>query len=823
MKNKSFILLILFVALGAFALNATPKREMRSAWVATVWALDWPNNSGSWTTDPAKQQALLVQLLDSMQRMNMNCVALQGRTMSDAFYESKYEPWSQWLTGTRGGEPTYDPMKMAIEEAHKRGMELHVWINPYRYASSEAQYNTNKALPFDYANTHPEWLMTYSGATILNPGLPEVKTRICEIVVDILEKYDVDGILFDDYFYLSGTPMSMDADLYNKNNPNGLSQADWRREQVNEMVSRVQDTILVTKPWVTFGIGPAPQVASDRTHADKYGVPQGPYSDWQYNGIYSDPLAWMSRRTIDYISPQMYWHVGSGTCDFRKLSEWWSMIAEKYGRHFYASHSVEDSKAAETIREVEVLREDDMIDAPGSVLYSIRKGIFTNRSYTATMRQVWSQPALPPMKWWRKIDRQLFVSNIKYSTYTLSWEAPVEDSNVRYAVYYLPQDSIGKQGQFYSSQYLLGMTYETSYKVPLKQGWQYAVSVLDRYGTEYPPMVRGMQMTEMQAPVLTYPADGAVQLLPTFLTWDVVNGADSYFIEIATDENFEDIICYVERGEARFYTGDITLLEDGVEYWWRVTARGANAYDKTSEVRSFIGSAFAMVSPADGERDVALAPELRCDSLPIEGTKYVFEIARNNSFSNSYFVWKGESDYPRITIPDSVLSPATSYYVRASVTAGNMYALSTATVFRTLPLPVPTPVILYPHDGDVLPAGELTVSWQEQTSGGFRVELSTMTSFAPRVTKAVATDAFTFEGTIVDIDAGEYYLRVRATADADYVYSDTLKITLIEPTAVDDIWGVSDIKVRKIVNDGQIIILMPDGTRYTLLGIKIEE
>ena len=787
---KRCLLILLTVICVASSIFALPKREMRAAWVATVWALDWPATStGAWVTDPAQQQQLLVQLLDSMQQMNMNCIALQGRTMSDAWYESKYEPWSQWLTGTRGKTPTYDPMAFAIKEAHKRGMELHVWINPYRYSSSETQYSTNKANADDYANTHPEWLMSYNGACILNPGLPEVKTRICSVVADLLEKYDVDGILFDDYFYLSGTPNSMDAELYKANNPEGLSQADWRREQVNEMVKRVQE----------------------------YGVPVGPFSDWQYNSIYSDPLAWMSRRTIDYISPQMYWHVGSSTCDFAKLSEWWSMIAEKYGRHFYASHSVEDSKAVETVKEVEKLRADDRIDASGSVLYSIRKGIYSNAGYTQHMRQnVWQTVALPPQKWWRRQSQQLFVSDIKYS-YILSWTAPAANSNVRYAVYYLPKDSVGKHGQFYSPKYLLGLTYETSYKVPLKQNYVYAVSVVDRYGNEYAPMVKDMAKAVLDKPVLTYPADGATPMLPTYLRWEAVGGADSYFIEIARDKEFSDIISFVERGEPRFYTGDISLLETGETYWWRVTARGANAEDVTSEARNFVGSYFSMVAPVDGEKDVALSPEFRCDSLVVSGAKYTFEVSSRNDFSSMYLVWKGMSEVPRVQMPDSVLKPATTYYVRATVVAGEMYSVSNARSFRTMPLPVPEPVVLTPHNGDTIAGTEIYVEWKEQNASAFRVELSTGSSFAPRVTKAVNTDMYVYSVTIQNVQPGDYYLRVRATADSDYKYSDVLEITVVQPTDVSEISG-ENLKVKKLLIGGHLYLQMPDGRRYDILG-----
>ncbi len=803
---------------------ASPKREMRAAWVATVWALDWPTTpSGAWVTDPLQQQQLLVQMLDSMQRMNMNCVALQGRTMSDAWYESKYEPWSQWITGTRGQTPSYDPMAFAVQEAHKRGMELHVWINPYRYSSSESQFETNKANPDDYANTHPEWIMAYNGASILNPGLPEVKTRICAVVADLLEKYDVDGILFDDYFYLSGSPMSMDAALYRANNPDGLSQEDWRREQVNEMVRRVQDTIMHTKPWVTFGIGPAPQVASNKAHADKYGVPVGPFSDWQYNSIYSDPLAWMSRGTIDYISPQMYWHVGSSTCDFVELSQWWSMIAEKYGRHFYASHSVSDSKAAETVKEVVVLREDDRIGASGSVLYSIRNAIYKTQGYTQYMRQnIWQKPALPPQKWWRRQNTQLFVTNMKYSSGKLSWNEPATNSNVRYAVYSLPRDSVGKHGQFYSSEYLLGITYDNNYDVELKSGYTYGVSVLDRYGNEYAPVTFNTPFSTTSAPEITYPAPDGRPLLPAYFTWNPVDGADSYFVEIARDNDFKDVIAFQETPEPRFYTGKIKILEENEQYYWRVGTRAANAADVWSDARAFIGNRFTMEAPADGETDVELLPLLLCDSVAAPNAKYTFQVATDKSFDSRYILFSADSDYPRYQFVDSVLASYTRYYVRVVVRYDGITVVSDPVSFLTVRIPVSQPVILKPHDGDTIVSTSVDVAWQQQITRGFRVELSTHEGFAPRLTKGLMVDAYTYQTEFTDVTAGNYYLRVRASDEGGYVDSPVIQIVVQTPTAVSDISQCHSDDVRKIIDNGNVIIIKPDGKRYNLLGQQIE-
>ena len=329
----------------AYAQNP-PKREMRANWLATVWRLDWPS-----VTVPAdgtesqrlvavnQQKADLIKILDRMKTANMNTVFFQIRSMSDAMYPSSFENWSSFISSERGADPGWDPLEYAVQETHKRGMELHAWINPYRYSSSSA---THGNLPTDYPNTKPEWLIAYDSYTkILNPGVPEVTQRIADIVAEVVTNYDVDGIVFDDYFYGNGiTKDEHDQAQYNLYNPDGLSRGDWRRENCNKMIKAVYDRIQEIKPYVTFGVSPAGVAASSPAVAEKYGVPPAPVgSDWQYNGIYSDPLAWLSQGSVDYISPQLYWTTSS-SLPYDKLAVWWSMVANKFSKHFYSSHSL---------------------------------------------------------------------------------------------------------------------------------------------------------------------------------------------------------------------------------------------------------------------------------------------------------------------------------------------------------------------------------------------------------------------------------------------------------------------------------------------------
>ena len=194
MKKIFLIILCIVYCALCIDLNAqeytTPKREFRGAWLSTVWAIDWPGNRDNTAAAEKSQKAQMIEILDRYKAANMNVCFFQVRGFSDAFYNSEYEPWSKYLCGERGKAPNYDPFQFVIEECHKRGIECHAWINPYRYSTSVDTYGT---LPTDYSNTHPEWLLDCGGTVILNPGMPEVRQRIVDVVIDILSKYDVDG------------------------------------------------------------------------------------------------------------------------------------------------------------------------------------------------------------------------------------------------------------------------------------------------------------------------------------------------------------------------------------------------------------------------------------------------------------------------------------------------------------------------------------------------------------------------------------------------------------------------------------------------------
>ena len=808
-----------------------PKREFRCSWLTTVWAIDWPqSHSRSDASGQQAQQQELIAVVDSLAKANMNAVLFQVRGFSDAMYNSKYEPWSKYLTGTRGKAPNYDPLAQLVEYAHYKGIEVHVWLNPYRYASSSDTYGKNHEK--DYHNTHPEWLVDCGGITILNPALPEVREQICKVVADIVENYDIDGVIFDDYFHQSGYKDEYDNEQYNAT-ANGMSRADWRRAQNNLMIRMVNDTIKAIKPWVTFGLGPAGKAGAS---ADKYGVEPSPIvGDWQYNGIYADPLAWYNEKTIDYMAPQVYWKIGSSS-DYDQLTRWWSDMAGHFGRHLYVSQSLSDMvkdnvtptsttfHASEIVDQIKLNRHYDRFGAPGFCWYGL-KMMRTVKTFIGHIRDNATYlPALVPQMTWYRTDDCLYVSNIKNNGGMLTWDAPA--NNLRYAVYAIPQSEVGKIGAAGTSKYLLGTTYTKSFSLEGKEiimgvPVTFAVSVLDRMGNEYP--ARTMDNTtwgKSIAATLQYPANGDTDvLLPCYVSWNAAPEADSYFFQLSKSADFSTVDYERETVDTTFFLGTVYWLDSEETYYWRVRTRSINKEDTYSDIYSFRGGFFHVISPAVGDTVNSLTPTFVCDSVALPA-EYTFEVATSQGFSKDDIIYSGSSSTPRITMPDSILMASKYYYVRAIVKFAGVVVESDAVKFRTLALQVPVPVIISPTSGEIISSNNVTVKWQQQVSSGYQVEFSKSASFPSRSTKKFRTDLYTHEYTYEDIDEGTWYVRVAAKKEGGLTgYSEVVNFTVDIPSGVED--NYVDDKPIKTIEDGQVVIYR-NGQRYSLLGNKAQ-
>lgn len=502
---KRSALAAVLLAIAALPMSSGVKREVRSVWMATVWALDWPSSTSSTTA----QKNEMVKYLDVLQKNNFNAVYFQVRTMSDAFYKSSYEPWSSYLTGTRGKDPGWDPLAFVVEECHKRGMECHAWVNPYRFSTgsnwSTAQDQALKSAGMLLAYTKSDGKTT----TILNPGLESVRKRIVDVCKEIISNYDVDGLVFDDYFYPEGIPVTSSAGDYDLWQKSGASMTfgDWRRNNVNQMVADVYKMVQQQKPYVRFGISPAGAACTSAAVAAKHGIDRCPVaSDWQYDGIFSDPVAWLEAGTIDYISPQLYWKTNHKTNPFGPMAKWWSYVAKHFGRHHYASHSISFLNSSNTTsdweeigKQVQFSRDYTENEAPGAVFYSAAYVTGKKQSGFGEWLQVnkFQNKALTPAIDWKKSDlEKVQVSALSKRATVLSWAGA---DNVRYSVYAVPESvNVETLDSNIPAEYLLGVSYKTTYTMPddKKSGYNYAVCVLDRYGNEYEPVYYGQSGVE---------------------------------------------------------------------------------------------------------------------------------------------------------------------------------------------------------------------------------------------------------------------------------------------------------------------------------------
>ncbi len=325
MNNRLFflrnvILILLLIIPANLKSQVYPKYEMRALWVATVANIDWPSSPHLSVED---QKIEMVSLLDLMKENNLNTVVLQIRPCADAFYNSSIEPWSQWLTGEQGKppEPFYDPLEFVIAECRKRGLDIHAWLNPYRAISDTANITASNHI----TRIHPEWFLTYGKTVYFDPGLPQTRDYAATVVSDIVRRYDIDAIHMDDYFYpYRIANVSFPDDSSFSNYPRGFTPAqrdDWRRDNVNLIIRQLSDSIKSIKPWVEFGISPFGVWRNNSTDPEGSDTKAG---QTNYDDLFADILYWQKNGWIDYVTPQIYWHVGFKIADYKVLTDWWS-------------------------------------------------------------------------------------------------------------------------------------------------------------------------------------------------------------------------------------------------------------------------------------------------------------------------------------------------------------------------------------------------------------------------------------------------------------------------------------------------------------------
>ncbi len=309
------------------------RTAMRGVWLATVAGRDWPTRAG---LRAAEQRAELIEHLDTAVRHRLNTVFFQVRPTADALWPSPYEPWSQYLSGSQGRNPGWDPLGTAVEEAHARGLELHAWFNPYRVSLHDDPAHLVPAHP---ARKHPEWVVPYGGKLYYNPGLPEVRAFVQDAMMDAVEKYAVDGVHFDDYFYpypVAGRSFD-DADAFAAHGGGFATRADWRRDNIDRLIRETAARVRAVRPAARFGVSPFGvwrNAATDERGSDTRAGAQ------TYDDLYADTRTWVREGWIDYVVPQLYWNIGLDAADYAKLVPWWAEVARGSRTQLYIGEAL---------------------------------------------------------------------------------------------------------------------------------------------------------------------------------------------------------------------------------------------------------------------------------------------------------------------------------------------------------------------------------------------------------------------------------------------------------------------------------------------------
>ena len=430
-----FLLLFSGSSLFIFAQKA-PQYEFRGVWVASVENIDWPSRKG---LSVDEQKAEFIHILNFHQHNGINAIVMQIRPAGDAFYPSQYEPWSEYLTGRQGlpPYPYYDPLEFMIEETHKRGMEFHAWLNPYR-----AVFNVNKSsvAPSHLSKIHPEWFLTYGSIKYFNPGLPEVRQHVARVVKDLVTRYDLDGIHMDDYFYpYKITGRDFPDDKTYRQYGKGMNKDDWRRSNCDSIIKLLYETITTTSARVKFGISPFGVWRNKDKDPEGSNTHSGPSN---YDELYADILLWLKNGWIDYVAPQLYWERGHKLCDYDTLLKWWNEHA--YGKHIYIGHAV--YRAGESVawrnkkelpNEIKDLRMYNTTQ--GSIFFSSKDLELNRNGWADSLRMnYYALPAIiPPMSWVDSIPPAIpIVEKLSKHTYNIVYKG---DEKIKgFALYVLP-------------------------------------------------------------------------------------------------------------------------------------------------------------------------------------------------------------------------------------------------------------------------------------------------------------------------------------------------------------------------------------------------
>jgi uncharacterized lipoprotein YddW (UPF0748 family) len=492
MKNITTLLFSLFFTV----LIAQPKREFRAVWIAHVSNIDWPSTK---TLTVQQQKDEFTSQLDQHKLSNINAVVVQVRPSCDAIYPSSIEPWSEWLTGKQGRYPGYDPLQFMVDETHKRGMEFHAWVNPYRAVIS----NTSSSVDTSHVSVkRPEWCITYGNLKFLDPGQPDVRNYVTSVIMDVVRRYDIDAVHFDDYFYpypQTGLTVA-DDNTFAQHNRGITNKNNWRRDNVDLLVKMVSDSIKKAKNYVKFGISPFGiwrNKGSDPLGSNTRGLES-------YSEIYGDSRKWIQEGWLDYVAPQLYWSIGFAAAPYDALIPWWSGVVPN-NRHLYigqgiyrinTSTSTDQNwlNATEVPNQLRLNRSTPSVS--GSIHYSSKQVLRNLLGFQDSLRaKFYQNPALIPSMRWKDSIAPLAPTgltatlNANQTQVTLKWVAPnaaADGGKARYYVVY---------------RFLFGETIDLNKTAAIRQitandttsftdvyanpgGFQYIVTAVDRLHNE---------------------------------------------------------------------------------------------------------------------------------------------------------------------------------------------------------------------------------------------------------------------------------------------------------------------------------------------------
>ncbi|MCF8380552.1 MAG: family 10 glycosylhydrolase [Bacteroidales bacterium] len=826
------LFLAVFAEINSYA-QTEGKYELRATWVASVANIDWPQYEDR--GKPEDQKADLIAKLDLYESVNLNAIFLQVRPECDAFYNSAYEPWSRYLSWTQGDYPGYDPLQFAIDEAHKRGIEVHAWMNPYR-ASASTSPGADYFHPTHVYKEHPEWTMTYaSGRILLNPGLPEVMSYIGAVVNDLCSNYDIDGVHFDDYFYAyEGTDVALDADEYALYN-NGMSLSDWRRDNINRMIDTVYSNIQKANPNIRFGVSPF--------GIYRPGTPPGIIGMDAYNQIYCDPLAWLEDQTVDYLTPQLYWPTGGGQ-DFESLANWWADQCNTYGRHLYTGHGsyrlsadpglkksvsysdlhenknyfdlyinnsgelsdlslleqnlkkgTSDPVSAWTLselgRQINIVRARQLESGLGGVYFSAKDFSRVQGMADYLALNFYTHPAIIPDMTWKvgaiPDAPQNLRSEKSGGNYYLKWDY-TGNTNDRFVIYISEEETNANQ-IISNPDNIKTICFEDSiafYDLEFSTGSSIVVTSVSAKGTE--SLASSVYKLDVDLPTvsLVSPENNAVISQNTSLNWLGSEPGSTFKLQVSENSNFS-LISYQSNWIPESQINVSVMDLDGeTEYFWRVRSQ-TDMDGPWSETKKFSTGFPAMptlLSPKNLDQNISTKPRIKWTSSA-SSTWIDVEISGSSDFSSligeeSFTASEGQG------IMTTPLEKETWYYAR--IKSRNDFGESHYTdfvAFKTTAGEIPEVNLLQPLNQAMVASFDL-FKWETTVSTGtlsYLMDIAFDSDFSVIVSSSGWINESEILASIMNLEGQRnYFWRVKAKSEyGEGDYSEVREYTAAYP------------------------------------------